>query len=73
MTARLSVLGFGVRMCIGSRLAQVETRAIVAEIIRRFHVTVEDPTQEIRVGNRFMTEPSPYPNFVFDAKDKQHG
>jgi cytochrome P450 len=56
--------GAGPRMCIGARIAEIELRAIVAEVVRRADVELADPNATWEVANRMGNFPAPMPAFV---------
>ncbi|KAK7932552.1 hypothetical protein PG985_003264, partial [Apiospora marii] len=47
--------GGGSRVCIGRNLAQLEIYKVVATIIKRYHVELEDPGREWRVTGSWFT------------------
>ncbi|CAB3221930.1 unnamed protein product [Arctia plantaginis] len=57
--------GFGIRSCIGRRLAELEVELMVKKLIEQFKVTWEGPP--IKSGNKFINYyEKPY-NFRFEA------
>ncbi|KAK8131649.1 hypothetical protein PG984_008087 [Apiospora sp. TS-2023a] len=47
--------GGGSHICIGRNLALLETYKVVATIVRRYHVELEDPAREWKVTNSWFT------------------
>jgi len=58
--------GYGPRMCIGARLAEVELKAFMTRLVRdwKFEVNPKDQTYKVEAGAGYRAEPYPKMTFV---------
>ena len=63
------VFSSGPRQCIGSRLAKVEIRLVIAELVARYHVgfAIESLPPKYTIWNALLSRPDPVPKFVFTS------
>ncbi len=54
---------FGARMCLGGRVADLETYAAICQLVRDWTFTVSKAAPPWRVLQPLMTKAAPFPNF----------
>ena len=64
----ITPFGRGKRMCIGSNVAQVEARVILARLLQDFKISLVDPSAAAEIGMTLETIviPNPLPAFRFE-------
>ncbi|XP_007938714.1 cytochrome P450 11B2, mitochondrial-like [Orycteropus afer afer] len=60
--------GFGVRQCLGRRLAEVELLLFLHHVLKNFHVSTVFP-EDLKIVYRWAFTPSSYPLLTFQAID----
>ena len=61
-----SPFSFGARMCLGGRVAELETYAMLAHLVRDWDFRTKEPAPTWDTLQPLMTKASPFPGFVME-------
>ncbi|KAL9656144.1 hypothetical protein ABK040_007762 [Willaertia magna] len=61
--------GFGVRKCLGGRLAEMEIWIAICTILRDYKITMEESSKDYDIVNHAATYPSPAPKLIFKRRN----
>jgi len=60
--------GYGARMCLGARVAELEVKALLARMVTDWKFSVADPSEKCITGMGLMLKPDPFPKLKFEAR-----
>jgi len=63
--------GFGQRMCLGARVAEMEMKVFVMHLLRDWNFKLSPPNQPYQVVYGTMSKASPFPIIEFESLNKK--
>jgi len=60
--------GYGARMCLGARVAELEVKALLARMVRDWKFSLSDPSEKYVTAMGLMLKPDPFPKVQFEAR-----
>jgi len=65
--------GYGPRMCLGARIAKIEIRTYLAQLLRDWRITISPNAQPFVISDEMttMTAAKPFPKFDFETRQKK--
>lgn len=62
--------GYGTRMCLGFRVAEIEIKSLLARLLLDWEITVEDEQEYTRLMRGMFVETVEYPKLKFTARSE---
>jgi cytochrome P450 len=60
--------GYGARMCLGARVAELEIKALLARMVRDWNFAPVDPSPQYNTIQGLMLKPDPFPKLKFEPR-----
>jgi len=60
--------GYGARMCLGARAAELEIKTLMARLLRDWKISRKDPSEKYQIVQGVMLKAEPYPRLKFEPR-----